>query len=132
VILNDVFIPSNRVLGKVGEGYKVAIESLNEGRIGIAAQMLGLAEGALDHALKYVHERKQFGQLVGDFQAVRFLYAELKTEIEAARLFVYNGAALKENGLPFTMEAAMAKLYAGRVSGMIFGLFVSSCLPSEV
>uniref|UniRef100_A0A0G4H630 Short/branched chain specific acyl-CoA dehydrogenase, mitochondrial n=1 Tax=Chromera velia CCMP2878 TaxID=1169474 RepID=A0A0G4H630_9ALVE len=116
VILSDCFVPDENVLGKVGEGYKVAIESLNEGRIGIAAQMVGLAKGAWEHAVRYAHERVQFGQPISEFQAVRFQFAEMRAEIEAAQVLVYNAAALKESGRPFTMEAAIAKLQAGRVA----------------
>jgi len=119
VILNDVFVPRGKVLGNVGEGYKVAIESLNEGRIGIAAQMVGLAQGAYDVALPYIHDRKQFGSRIADFQGMKFQYAEARMELEAARLLVYNAAALKEANMPFTAEAAMAKLYAGRVAERI-------------
>jgi len=104
------------VLGDVGKGYKVAIETLNEGRIGIGAQMVGLAQGALDHTLRYVQEREQFGRSIGTFQGVQFQIAEMATEIEAARLLVYNAARLKGAGEPFVVKAAMAKLYASEMA----------------
>ena len=104
------------MLGEAGKGYKIAIETLNEGRIGIAAQMLGLAEGALDHALLYARERKQFGKRIGDFQGVQFQLAEMATAIEAVRLMVYNAARMKDAGVPFVKEAAMAKLFASEVA----------------
>lgn len=116
LILDDVPVLANRVLGPVGKGYKIAIETLNEGRIGIAAQMLGLAEGAFAHALSYARERKQFGQRIADFQGVQFTLAEMATEIEAARLLVYNAARLRENGQPFATEAAMAKYFASEMA----------------
>eukprot|EP01068_Selenidium_serpulae_P006815 Selendium_serpulae@DN4518_c0_g1_i1.p1 len=116
LVIDDVFVPDSNVIGEVGLGYKVAIESLNEGRIGIAAQMLGLAQGAFDIALPYIHERKQFGTVLADFQGMRFQFAELATQLEAARLLVYNAAALKEAGLPLAQEAAMAKIYTSRVA----------------
>lgn len=112
----DVEVPAANVLGKVGQGYKYAIEILNEGRIGIAAQMLGLAQGAFDHALPYMYQRKQFGTAVADFQGMQFQVAQIATEIEAARLLTYNAARLKEQGKSFVMEAAMAKLYASQVA----------------
>ena len=104
------------VLGEVGKGYRVAIETLNEGRIGIGAQMLGLAQGALDHTLSYVRERKQFGRSIGDFQGVQFQIAELATQVEAVRLMVYNAARLKDAGKPFLVPAAMAKLFSSEVA----------------
>ena len=112
LVLDDVRVPGGNVLGEVGRGYKVAIETLNEGRIGIGAQMVGLAQGALDHTLEYVKEREQFGRPVSDFQGVQFQLAEMATEVEAARLMVYNAARLKDQGEPFLVPAAMAKLYA--------------------
>src|SRR5690606_7358093 len=112
----DVRVEDDAVLGPVGEGYKIAIETLNEGRIGIGAQMVGLAQGALDHTLKYVQEREQFGRTIGSFQAVQFQLAEMRTDLEAARLLVYNAARLKDAGEPFLEEAAMAKLFASRVA----------------
>ncbi|MDE2679380.1 MAG: acyl-CoA dehydrogenase [Gemmatimonadota bacterium] len=116
LILDDVRVPAQNVLGDLGKGYKVAIETLNEGRIGIGAQMLGLAQGAFDHTLRYVQEREQFGRPVADFQAVQFQLAEMATEIEAARLMVYNAARLKDQGARFLREAAMAKLFASRMA----------------
>lgn len=116
LILDDCEIPAANVLGEVGKGYKIAIETLNEGRIGIGAQMLGVAQAAFDHTLSYISERKQFGQLIADFQGVQFQYARLAMEIEAARLLVYNAARLKDAGQPFIREAAMAKLFASEVA----------------
>jgi alkylation response protein AidB-like acyl-CoA dehydrogenase len=112
----DCLVPSENVLGELGKGYKIAIEALNEGRIGIGAQMVGLARGALDHARSYVLERRQFGRTVAEFQGVQFQLAELATELEAARLLVYNAGRIKEAGRPFLVEAAMAKLFASRVA----------------
>ena len=116
LVFEDVRVPAANVLGEVGVGYKVAIETLNEGRIGIGAQMIGLAQGALDHTLRYVQEREQFGRAIGSFQGVQFQIAEMATEIEAGRLVVYNAARLKDAGLPFLKEAAMAKLYASEMA----------------
>ena len=116
LVLRDVRIPASNVLGDVGTGYKVAIETLNEGRIGIGAQMLGLAQGALDHALGYVQERQQFGRPISDFQGVQFQIAELATQVEAVRLMVYNAARLKDAGQPFLVPAAMAKLFSSEVA----------------
>ncbi len=116
LILEDVRVPRENVLGEVGEGYKIAIETLNEGRIGIGAQMVGLAQGALEAALSYARERKQFGQPIAQFQGVHFPLAEMATEIEAARLLVYNAARLKEAGLPFLQQAAMAKYFSSQVA----------------
>ena len=116
LIFSDVRVSGDQVLGEVGKGYKVAIETLNEGRIGIGAQMVGLAQGALDHTLRYVREREQFGRPIADFQAVQFQLAEMATQIEAARLMVYNAARLKDAGQPFLKEAAMAKLFASRTA----------------
>jgi alkylation response protein AidB-like acyl-CoA dehydrogenase len=104
------------VLGEPGKGYKIAIETLNEGRIGIGAQMLGLAQGAWSHAARYAFERKQFGKAIGEFQAVQFTLAEMATEIEATRLMVYNCARLKDNGLAFLKEAAMCKYFSSQVA----------------
>ena len=112
LVFEDVRLSSDLVLGEVGKGYKVAIETLNEGRIGIGAQMLGLAQGALDHTVRYVREREQFGRSIGSFQGVQFQLAEMATEIAASRLLVYNAARLKDAGRPFLVPAAMAKLYA--------------------
>ena len=116
LVLEGVRVPGGRVLGEVRQGYRVAIETLNEGRIGIGAQMVGLAQGALDHTLRYIKERRQFGRAVADFQAVQFQVAEMATEIEAARLLVYNAARLKDSGHPFRVESAMAKLKASEVA----------------
>jgi alkylation response protein AidB-like acyl-CoA dehydrogenase len=116
IILDGCKVPRENVLGEAGKGYKVSIETLNEGRIGIGAQMIGLARGALEHALSYTAEREQFGKSVNQFQGVQFQLAEMATELEAARLMVYNAARLKDAGLPFVKEAAMAKLYSSRVA----------------
>ncbi|AUX40210.1 acyl-CoA dehydrogenase [Sorangium cellulosum] len=116
IVLEDCEVPADNVLGEVGKGYKIAIETLNEGRIGIGAQMLGLAAGAFDHAMRYMGERKQFGQAIASFQGVQFQYARVAMEIEAARLLVYNAARLKDAGQPFVKEAAMAKLFASEVA----------------
>jgi len=116
VTFNDVEVPATNVLGSVGIGYKIAIESLNEGRIGIAAQMLGLAQGAFNNALPYIHQRKQFGQPLANFQGMQFQYADAATSIESARLLVLNAARLKDSGQPFMKQAAMAKLVASRVA----------------
>jgi alkylation response protein AidB-like acyl-CoA dehydrogenase len=116
LILDDVPVPAANVLGEVGRGYRVAIETLNEGRIGIGAQMVGLAQRALDESLAYTGERKQFGRPIGDFQSVQFELARMATEIEAARLLVYNAARAKDARRPFVKEAAMAKLFASEVA----------------
>lgn len=116
---DDLRVPANQVIGEVGKGYKIAIEILNEGRIGIAAQMLGLAQGAYDKSVRYAYERKQFGQPVGEFQAMQVQFAEAATEIEAGRLLCYNAARMKEEGRPFTKEAAMAKWYASQVANKV-------------
>lgn len=114
LILDNCKVPKENVLGEVGKGYKVSIETLNEGRIGIGAQMLGIAQGAYEAALKYTAEREQFGQSINNFQAIQFQLAEMAVEIEATRLLVYNAARLKDAGKPFLKEAAMAKLYSSR------------------
>jgi alkylation response protein AidB-like acyl-CoA dehydrogenase len=116
LVLEDCEVPTENVLGEVGVGYKVAIETLNEGRIGIGAQMIGLAQGALDYAMRYMNERKQFGKPISEFQGMEFQYAQVATELEAARLMVYNAARLKDAGRPFVKEAAMAKLFASQVA----------------
>ena len=116
VRLDGVRLPSSAILGEFGHGYKYAIEILNEGRIGIGAQMIGLAQGALDRTLPYLHERKQFGSRIADFQGVQHQIAQLATELEAARLLVYNAARMKEAGVPVVKEAAMAKLYSSQVA----------------
>src|SRR5688572_21067645 len=127
LLFEDCFVPKSQILGEVGKGYKVAIETLNEGRIGIGAQMLGLAQGALDHTVAYVKERKQFGKAIGEFQGVQFQIARMATDVEATRLLVYNCARLRDNGLPFLTEAAMCKVYssevAERVASMAVNLF---------
>ena len=115
LILEDVRVPRSQVVAEVGQGYKVAIETLNEGRIGIGAQMAGLAQGAFECALGYARERSQFGRAIADFQAIQFELAELATEIEAARLMVYNTARLKESGQPFAHSAAMTKFFCSQV-----------------
>ena len=116
LILDNCEVPSANVLGEAGKGYKIAIETLNEGRIGIGAQMLGLAEGAWRHAARYALERKQFGKAIAEFQAVQFTLAQMATDIEAARLLVYNAARLKDAGKPYVKEAAMTKLFASQVA----------------
>ena len=116
LILDDVQVSSSAVLGELGKGYKVAIETLNEGRIAIGGQMLGLAQAALDHSLKYARERKQFGKSIADFQGVQFDLAEMATSVEAARLLVYNAARLRDAGLPFVTQAAMAKYFASTIA----------------
>jgi butyryl-CoA dehydrogenase/short/branched chain acyl-CoA dehydrogenase len=121
---DDCAVPRGHVLGEIGQGYKIAIGILNEGRIGIGAQMVGLARGAFDQACAYVRERRQFGQRIADFQGVQFQVAEMATAIEAARLLVYNAARLKEAGRPFLTEAAMAKLYASQVAERVASLGV--------
>ena len=116
LILDGVRVPKANVVGEPGLGYKIAIETLNEGRIGIGAQMVGIADGALQDALTYTRERQQFGRAIGEFQAVQFDLAQMATEIEAARLTVYNAARLKDAGKPFLTEAAMSKLFASQVA----------------
>jgi short/branched chain acyl-CoA dehydrogenase len=124
LILEDCQVPKENVVGEVGKGYKIAIETLNEGRIGIGAQMLGVARGALEHAIAYTKERKQFGTRVADFQGVQFQIAQAATELEAARLMVYNAARLKDAGKPFLREAAMAKLFSSQVAEKVTSLSV--------
>jgi alkylation response protein AidB-like acyl-CoA dehydrogenase len=116
LILDDCKVPRENLLGEVGKGYKIAIETLNEGRIGIGAQMLGLAQGAWEYAAKYAQQRKQFGQPLASFQAIAFQLAQLATDITAVRLMVYNAARMKDAGVPFLKEAAMAKLYSSQVA----------------
>ncbi|MEK6372276.1 MAG: acyl-CoA dehydrogenase [Acidobacteriota bacterium] len=116
LILEDCRVPKENVVGEIGKGYKMAIETLNEGRIGIGAQMIGVARGALEHAISYTKERKQFGQRISEFQGVQFQIAQAATELEAARLMVYNAARLKDAGKPFLREAAMAKLFSSQVA----------------
>jgi alkylation response protein AidB-like acyl-CoA dehydrogenase len=124
LILDGCEVPAANVVGEVGVGYKVAIETLNTGRIGIGAQMIGVARGALMAALKYVKERQQFGRPIGDFQAVQFQLAQAATELEAARLMVYNAARLEDAGEPYTMQAAMAKLLSSQVAERVTSLAV--------
>ncbi len=124
LILDGCRVPKENVLGEVGKGYKIAIETLNEGRIGIGAQMLGLAQGALDQTLRYVQEREQFGHRIGDFQGVQFQLAEMRAQLEATRLLVYNAARLKDAGQPFVVEAAIAKLFASEAAQRI----ASTCI----
>jgi short-chain 2-methylacyl-CoA dehydrogenase len=116
LILDGCRVPADNVVGEVGKGYKIAIETLNEGRIGIGAQMLGLAQGALDHALAYARQRKQFGKPIADFQGVQFELAEMAVDVEATRLMVYNAARLHDAGRPFLTEAAMCKYFASQVA----------------
>jgi len=116
IIFDNCRVPKENLLGEFGKGYKVSIETLNEGRIGIVAQMIGLSRGALEAALAYTAEREQFGKTVNQFQGVQFQLAEMAVELEAARLMVYNAARLKDAGLPFVKEAAMAKLYSSRAA----------------
>jgi alkylation response protein AidB-like acyl-CoA dehydrogenase len=116
LVFDNCLIPKENLVGQEGKGYKIAIETLNEGRIGIGAQMLGLAEGAWGHAARYAKERRQFGRPIAEFQAVQFSLAEMATQIEAARLMVYNAARLKDAHMPFVREAAMAKLFSSQVA----------------
>ena len=116
LLLDNCIVPASNLLGEEGRGYRIAIETLNEGRIGIGAQMLGLAEGAWEHAAKYAKERQQFGKPIAEFQAVQFALADMATEIEAAKLMVYNAARLKDAGRPYVREAAMCKLFASQVA----------------
>jgi short/branched chain acyl-CoA dehydrogenase len=116
LILEGVRVPRENVLGEVGKGYKIAIETLNEGRIGIGAQMVGVAQGSFDHGLRYAQERQQFGKPISEFQGVQFLLSELATDIEASRLLTYNAARLRDTGSSFIKEAAMSKLFASRAA----------------
>ena len=125
LLFEDCGVPRDNVVGAAGKGYKVAIETLNEGRIGIGAQMVGLAQGALDHTIRYVKERKQFGKAIAEFQGVQFQIARAAAEIEAARLLVYNAARLRETGLPFLSEAAMCKLFSSEVAERTASLAVN-------
>src|SRR5204863_6727155 len=124
LILDGVQVPAKNVLGPVGQGYKIAIETLNEGRIGIGAQMIGVAQGALRAAINYINERKQFGKPLSDFQAIQFQVAQAATELEAARLMVYNAARLKDAGNDIAREGAMAKLLASQVCERVTSLCV--------
>src|SRR3984893_15193313 len=116
LILDNCRVPRENLMGEVGQGYKIAIETLKEGRIAIGAQMIGLARGALDHAIGYAKQRKQFGKTIGEFQGVQFQLAKMATEVEAARLLVYNAARLRDSGLPFVTEAAMAKYFSSEIA----------------
>jgi len=124
LVFQDCLVPVANVLGEPGKGYKIAIETLNEGRIGIGAQMLGLAQGAWQHAVRWAKERKQFGKPISDFQAMQFQLAEMATQIEAARLLVYNAARLKDAGEEFLKEAAMAKYFASHVAETVASLAI--------
>lgn len=124
LVLDNCEVPAENLLGDEGKGYKIAIETLNEGRIGIGAQLLGLAEGAWAHAAKYAQERKQFGKMIAEFQAVHFTLAEMAIEIEAAKLMVYNAARLKDAGKPFVREAAMCKYFVSQVAERVASLAV--------
>jgi len=124
LIMEDCRVPKENVLGEVGKGYKVAIETLNKGRIGIAAQMVGVARGALEHAVAYARERKQFGKPIAEFQAIQFQLARLATDVEAARLMAYNAARRKDAGHPYLEEAAMAKYFCSQVAERV----ASECL----
>jgi alkylation response protein AidB-like acyl-CoA dehydrogenase len=116
LILDDCRVPAENVIGEIGKGYKIAIETLNEGRIAIGGQMTGLAQGALGHAIAYAKQRQQFGKPISEFQGVQFTLAEMATDVEAARLLVYNAARLRDAGQPFATEAAMAKLFASQIA----------------
>jgi alkylation response protein AidB-like acyl-CoA dehydrogenase len=116
LILDNCRVPRENLMGEVGQGYKIAIETLNEGRIAIGAQMIGLARAALEHSVAYAKERKQFGKAIGEFQGVQFELARMATNVEAARLLVYNAARLRDAGMPFLMEAAMAKYYSSEIA----------------
>ena len=124
LILEDCRVPKENVLGDPGKGYKIAIETLNEGRIGIGAQMIGIARGAWEYASKYALERKQFGKAIADFQGIQFQIAQMATEIEAARLMVYNCARMKDAGVNFVKEAAMTKLFASQVAERVTSLAI--------
>ena len=124
LILDGCEVPAANVLGEVGKGYKLAIETLNTGRIGIGAQMIGIARGALDAARAYVKERKQFGKAIAEFQAVQFQLAQAATELEAARLMVYNAARMRDAGMEYTQHAAMAKLFSSQVAERVTSLCV--------
>jgi alkylation response protein AidB-like acyl-CoA dehydrogenase len=124
LILEDCRVPKENVLGEVGKGYKIAIETLNEGRIGIGAQMLGVARGAWEYAAKYAQERAQFGKPISEFQGIQFQIAQMATEIEAARLMVYNAARMKDAGVNFVKEAAMTKLFTSQVAERVTSLAI--------
>src|SRR6204780_2585796 len=124
LVLEDCRVPKENVLGEPGKGYKIAIETLNEGRIGIGAQMIGLARGAWEFGAKYTLERKQFGKAIAEFQGIQFQIAQMATEIEAARLMVYNAARMKDAGVNFVKEAAMTKLFASQVAERVTSLAI--------
>jgi butyryl-CoA dehydrogenase/short/branched chain acyl-CoA dehydrogenase len=124
LILEDCKVPKANVLGEVGKGYKISIETLNEGRIGIGGQMIGMARGAWEHAARYAKERKQFGKPIAEFQGVQFQLAQAATELEAARMMVYNAARMKDAGMNFVKEAAMTKLFASQVAERVCSLAV--------
>jgi alkylation response protein AidB-like acyl-CoA dehydrogenase len=125
LIFEDCVVPKSQILGEVGKGYKVAIETLNEGRIGIGAQMLGLAQGALDHTIAYVKERKQFGKPIADFQGVQFQLARMAMDVETTRLLVYNSARLRDAGQPFLTEAAMCKIHSSEVAERVASMAIN-------
>ena len=125
LLFDECRVPRENVLGEVGKGYKVAIETLNEGRIGIGAQMIGLAQGALDHAIRYTKERKQFGKPIAEFQAVQHQLARAATEVHAARLMVYEAARLRDLRRPFLTEAAMCKIFSSEVAERTSSLAVN-------
>ncbi|KAA3617346.1 MAG: acyl-CoA dehydrogenase [Calditrichaeota bacterium] len=124
LIFENCKVPKDNVLGEVGKGYKTAIETLNEGRIGIGAQMVGIAQGAFDAGVKYTKEREQFGKSISSFQGVQFQLANAATKIEAARLLVYNAARMKDAGIPFLKQAAMAKLYSSQAAQEVCSLMI--------
>ncbi|EGG17601.1 acyl-Coenzyme A dehydrogenase [Cavenderia fasciculata] len=125
VVLQDVKVPKENILGHLGKGYKLAIEGLNEGRIGIAAQMIGLAQGAFDSTMPYIMQRTQFGKPLADFQGMQFTYADLAVDIEAGKLLTYNAARMQEAGLPFVHQASMAKLHCSRVAEKVASACIS-------
>jgi alkylation response protein AidB-like acyl-CoA dehydrogenase len=125
LIFEDCVVPRSQILGEVGKGYKVAIETLNEGRIGIGAQMLGLAQGALDHTISYIKERKQFGKPIADFQGVQFQIARMAMDVETTRLLVYNSARLRDAGQPFLTEAAMCKIHSSEVAERVASMAIN-------
>jgi len=125
LVFENCLVPRDRILGEVGKGYKVAIETLNEGRIGIGAQMIGLAQGALDHTIRYTKDRRQFGKPIADFQGVQFQLARMAIDVEAARLMVYNSARLRDAGLPFLHEAAMCKILSSEAAERVTSMAVN-------
>lgn len=135
LIFENCEVPEENVLGEIGKGYKIAIETLNEGRIGIGAQMVGIAQGAYDATLNYIKSREQFGKAIGEFQGVQFQLAEMRVDLEASRLMVYNAARLKDAGLDFIESAAMAKLYsskaAEKITSMAIDLFGGNGFTKE-